>query len=72
MENIHVYCIFISDDEILLTTAKINKFNHKYWPRKSYFVISILIRNPKFCLEFKFNIHLLMIYRNSRKMKKAF
>ena len=34
-------------------------------------MISILIRNPKFCfLEFKLNIQLLMIYRNSRKKKK--
>ena len=28
------YCIFILDDEILLTIVKINKFNHKYWRGK--------------------------------------
>ena len=41
--------------------------------KKSYFVMSILIRNPKFCfLEFKLNIKLRMIYRNSRENKKTF
>ena len=37
------YSIFILDDQILLKIVKINKFNHKYWPIKSYFMISILI-----------------------------
>ena len=34
-----VYRIFISNDEILLTIIKINKFNHKHWSKKSYSVI---------------------------------
>ena len=42
-----MYCIFISDDEILLAIIKINKFNYKYWPRKSYFVIGISIKKSK-------------------------
>ena len=38
------YYIFIWDDEILLAIIKINKFNHKYWPRKSFSVIGIPIK----------------------------
>ena len=38
------YCIFISDDEILLPIINTNKFNHKYWSRNSYFVIGISIK----------------------------
>ena len=37
------------DDKILLTIVKINKFNLKYWPRKSSFVIQY---EPKFLAEF--------------------
>ena len=49
-----MYRIFVSDDEILLTIIRINKFNHKYWPRKLYFVIRISIKTLFFLLlEFK-------------------
>ena len=55
----------------LINNSKNEKIYHKYWPRKSCFVIIILIGNPNFCfLEFKLNIQLLMIYGNSRKIKK--
>ena len=36
--------VFSLDDQILLTIVEINKFNHKYWPRKSYFMIGISIK----------------------------
>ena len=38
------YCIFISDDKILLTMIKTNKFNDKYWPRQSFFMIGTPIK----------------------------
>ena len=42
-----IYCIFLWDDEMLLTIIKMKKFNHKYWPRKLYFVIGILRARSK-------------------------
>ena len=47
-ENFHKatmssYCIFILDEN-LLAIIKINKFNNKYWPRKSFSVIGISIK----------------------------
>ena len=42
--KIYKYCNFVSDDQILLTIININKFIHKYWPIKLYFVIGISIK----------------------------
>ena len=39
-----VYFIFISENQILLKIIKINKFNHKYWLGKSYFMLGISIK----------------------------
>ena len=43
----------ISDDKNLLTIIKINKFNRKYWPRKSYFMIGISIKRFFIFLEYQ-------------------
>ena len=43
-ESIMNVLYFHLDDQILLTIIKINKFNHKYWLRESYFVIGISIK----------------------------
>ena len=45
-----IYSIFLSDDEILLKIININKFNHKYLPIKSYFVIGISLKRLFFFL----------------------